>query len=105
MTHTSPDVTDFLEVQPLFLDTLEIGTAPPVDIFPILTLVPERWAKWKRQVKRVKHLHEKLYGRLLEHVEKRLENNMGNGCFMEDAIKNAKDWGLTSREHLLFVLP
>ena len=101
MTYTSPDVVEFLEVQPLFLDSLEIGTAPPVDLFPFLTLVPERWAKWKRQIKRVIALHEKLYGRLLEHVEKRLEKNMGNGCFMEQAIKNSNEWGLTSREHLL----
>jgi hypothetical protein len=94
----SRDCAGFLEAQPQFMHALELGTMPPVDLFPILTWVPERWAEWKRTVSHVRGLHETLYGRLLNTVETRLQNGMGNGAFMEQAIINAKEWGLHDDE-------
>lgn len=92
-----------MDVHPKFLNALEIGTMPPVDLFPILTLVPERWATWKSIVSNIRHLHESLYDRLLSTVEKRLESGHGSGAFLEDAIHNAHEWGLVTRDHLMFV--
>lgn len=100
-TLSSPDVVDFLNVHPKFLHALEIGTMPPVDLFPALTLVPERWAKWKRTVKNIRFLHESLYDKLLQSVENRMSSGHGSGVFMEQAIENAAEWGLSSREHLM----
>ncbi|KIJ12423.1 hypothetical protein PAXINDRAFT_137082 [Paxillus involutus ATCC 200175] len=98
---TSPDVNEFLHVQPKFLNALDIGAFPPVDIFPPLKYVPERWATWKRIVKEVRTLHEKLYGRLLSAVQSRLEKGAGNGSFMEDMIMNAHSLGLDREEILM----
>ena len=71
----SRDCAGFLEVQPQFISALELGTMPPVDLFPILTWVPERWAAWKRTVTYIRELHETLYGRLLKTVETRVQRD------------------------------
>ncbi|KAE9398628.1 cytochrome P450 [Gymnopus androsaceus JB14] len=98
----SQDVMDFMDVHPQFINALEIGTLPPVDLFPILTLVPEKWAKWKRTVAHIKNLHVTLYDRLLSNVERRLvQGSEERGVLMEHAIRNAEKLGLVSREHLL----
>ncbi|KII83911.1 hypothetical protein PLICRDRAFT_118622 [Plicaturopsis crispa FD-325 SS-3] len=96
----SKDVKAFLHVQPQFLHALEFGTMPPVDLFPILTYVPERFAHWKRVVKTVKALHEEMYEDLLSTVERRLEKGQAANVFMEDAVIKAQEWGLTRRELL-----
>jgi hypothetical protein len=99
-TLDSPDVADFLHVHPRFMHALEFGTMPPVDLFPILMWVPDRWAPWKKEVKEIRSLHEKLYERLLTDVETRLRKGEGNGAFMETVVQNKATWGLTDRELL-----
>ncbi|KAF8630083.1 hypothetical protein AX17_005481 [Amanita inopinata Kibby_2008] len=100
-TLSSPNVADFRHVHPLFMHVLDFGKMPPIDLFPILTWVPECFAKWKRLVKQIRYLHAKLYDRLLTTVEKRLANGRGNGCFMEEMIQKAKMMGLKNRDYLL----
>ncbi|KAF5379562.1 hypothetical protein D9757_009257 [Collybiopsis confluens] len=98
----SQDVAEFLQVHPQYLDILDIGTAPPVDLFPFLTLVPKRWAKWKRTVEHIKHLHTLLYDRLLCNVENRISTGEEEkGALLEYAIHNKEKLGLHSRRHLL----
>jgi len=97
----SQDVMDFMDVHPQFINALEIGTLPPVDLFPILALVPEKWAKWKRTVAHIRTLHLTLFDRLLGNVEHRLVHGEEKGVLMEYAIHNAEKLGLASREHLL----
>ncbi|KIK56965.1 hypothetical protein GYMLUDRAFT_247492 [Collybiopsis luxurians FD-317 M1] len=55
-TLQSPDIADFMNVHPRYVEALEIGTLPPVDLFPFLALVPKRWAKWKQTVEDIRHL-------------------------------------------------
>ena len=77
---------------------------PPVDLFPILTYVPERFAGWKRLAKRVKSLHEKLYDRLLATVERRVASGQGVGSIMEELLTTGPSMGLPTREHLMYGL-
>lgn len=74
---------------------------PPVDFFPILTMIPERWAKWKQLIQRVKGNHRTLYNRMLSNVENRLKRGQGIGVFMEEAIQNAEEWGFSDRDLLM----
>jgi hypothetical protein len=82
------------------MDALNFGTAPPVDVFPILQYVPKYFAKWKREAEEIRDLHGKLYSKLTKQVQARLDSGNGNGCFMEDAILNAEEWGLKDDEWL-----
>ncbi|KAF6808949.1 cytochrome P450 [Colletotrichum sojae] len=91
---SSPAVRDFLHAHRRFMHALNFGTAPPVDLFPVLKLVPKQFAGWKREAEAVKALHDDLYSRLTQQVRERMAKGKGNGCFMEDAIQNAEDWGM-----------
>ncbi|KAJ7578030.1 cytochrome P450 [Mycena floridula] len=97
----SPDVAEFRQVHPRFMDAINLAGVIPVDLFPILDKVPEAFVQWKKQVKLVKGMHEALYGRLLDDVQNRLKLGEGNGCFMEDMITRGHEVGLDTRELLL----
>ncbi|KIY51316.1 cytochrome P450 [Fistulina hepatica ATCC 64428] len=97
---TSPDITDFLHVHRRFMAALEFGTAPPADVIPILRYVPAMFAKWKREGIEIRNLQHKLYDRLVDDVQGRLDKGLGNGAFMEDAILHAKEWGMKNKDYL-----
>ena len=99
----SQHLTEFLHVHEQFINALELGRMPPVDLFPIMTIVPPRWAKWKRTINAIREEHERIYGYMLKRVEDRLENGQSTPGFMEEAVKNADEWGLTSRLMLVSV--
>ena len=85
----------FTKVQLDFMYVLEMGKMPPVDLFPILNWVPERFAGWKRKVYEVKYRQEQLFGQLLDKVKKRVDSRTQNGAFMEEAYLMRNEWGLT----------
>ncbi|KAH8892827.1 cytochrome P450 [Thozetella sp. PMI_491] len=64
-------VDTYHKTQELWLELLEPGVAPPVDIFPILGLVPAALAKWKRKARYVREQMRKTYGLLMEHAKQR----------------------------------
>ena len=99
----SQHLTDFLHVNRRFIDALELGRMPLVDLFPIMTIVPPRWAKWKRTINAIREEHERLYGYMLKRVEDRLENGQSTPGFMEEAVKNANEWDLTTPQLLTSV--
>ena len=66
--------------------------------------MPERFAEWKRTVKHIRGLHEKLYWRLLGIVEKRIEKGLASDVFMEQAVMNRKEWDLEDDHVLMYVL-
>ncbi|KAA1475630.1 cytochrome P450 [Dentipellis sp. KUC8613] len=86
---SSPDVRDFLHENPRFMALLEFGEAPPVDLFPALRYVPQRWAGWKREADAVRRLQGALYERLVGYVRARVERGMTNGAWMEGIIRGA----------------
>ncbi|TFY80567.1 hypothetical protein EWM64_g3445 [Hericium alpestre] len=47
------DVMDFFNSVDKWAHLTETGTQPPVDVFPILKYVPERWAAWKTSAREV----------------------------------------------------
>lgn len=100
-TLQSKHIAAFRYVHPQFMSILDFGKAPPIDIFPFLAWVPERFAEWKRLVRKIRGLHEELYESLYATVEDRLASGRGNGCFMEQMILKADFMGLKSRNHLL----
>ncbi len=99
------NVKGFMEVHPQFLDCLDvIGSMPPVDLFPFLTYIPERFARWKEYPKQIRRLQEKLYDRVLSTVEKKMVSGHGIGNLMEELVTNGPSTGIPTREHLMYVL-
>ncbi|KAA1473597.1 cytochrome P450 [Dentipellis sp. KUC8613] len=73
---------------------MEPTAHPPVDVFPILKYVPERWARWKFLVREVRALQRRLYFGLIEGCERRVATQEPNGSFMEDVVAHLDDLGI-----------
>jgi hypothetical protein len=74
---------------------MEVGKAPPVDVFPILNLLPKRFARWKRRAHNLRTRQEALFTYLQDIVTARIDRGANNGAFMEEAKLHAEEWGLT----------
>lgn len=96
---TNSFISEFFNVQRKFEQILGPGKTPPMDIFPILKYVPERWASWKTTAREIKAGHQKLWYGLLEMCERRIQENRRVGCFIEHVLDNPKQYELT-REQL-----
>jgi hypothetical protein len=64
--YETEEITGYIAVMHEWSALLEPGAVPPVDAIPILKHIPERWAKWKRDCKRVRDLQRARYFRLVE---------------------------------------
>ena len=100
-TLESKYVAAFRHVHPRFMNILDFGKAPPLDLFPFLVWVPEYFAEWKRTVKEIRTLHGDLYQGLYAIVENRLASGRGNGCFIEEMILKAGPIDTEARNQLL----
>ncbi|KAJ6537374.1 cytochrome P450 [Mycena vulgaris] len=92
--YDTPEIRGFFNVMQEFNAILAPGAAPPVDALPILKFVPERWAKWKRQCKRIRNLQRALYFRMMEETRERLRRGEGSGSYMEEVVRRAKELGM-----------
>jgi hypothetical protein len=91
------EVTGFFTVMQEWIALFGPGAVPPVDAIPILNLIPERWAKWKRDCKRVRDLQRARYFGLVEETRERMRRNQHNGSFMEDVLERQAELGMDDK--------
>lgn len=84
-------------------EILELGATPPVDSFPLLKLVPERFlGNWKTRATRVGQLMTGLYAEVLGQVNQRRESGRNRGSFMDVVLdQNEKNSLTPSQLHFL----
>ncbi|KAJ7767964.1 cytochrome P450 [Mycena maculata] len=92
--YDTPETTGFFEAQHEWELLLEPGSTPPIDVFPFLKFVPERWAKWKRDAKKVRSLQRAVYFGLLNETKKRLRSGEENGSYMEEVLARQEEFGM-----------
>ncbi|KAJ7359897.1 cytochrome P450 [Mycena albidolilacea] len=92
--YETEEITGYIAVMHEWSALLEPGAVPPVDAIPILKRIPERWAKWKRDCKRVRNLQRARYSRLVEETRERMRRNQHNGSFMEDILERQAELGM-----------
>ncbi|KAJ7149143.1 cytochrome P450 [Mycena filopes] len=90
----TPETTTFFKVEHEWVTLLEAGATPPLDYFPFLKYVPERWAKWKRDCKYVRAVQREMYFRLLDDTRARVQSGNGNGSYVEQLIERQEALGL-----------
>ncbi|KAI0082000.1 cytochrome P450 [Panus rudis PR-1116 ss-1] len=71
------------------------GGHPPVDMFPILKYVPERWAPWKTACRSIRHHQRSFIFSLVDACSSRMRNEKRNGCFMEHVLDHRKEYGMS----------
>uniref|UniRef100_A0A8H8CKL1 Cytochrome P450 n=1 Tax=Psilocybe cubensis TaxID=181762 RepID=A0A8H8CKL1_PSICU len=84
----SQDFTLFCDYFHHFTKMLSPGDAAPVDLFPVLKYVPERWAPWKKLWRKTRQLQRMLYFSLLDHTEQEFRHGpVGGGTIMEGLLE------------------
>ncbi|KAA1473594.1 cytochrome P450 [Dentipellis sp. KUC8613] len=91
---SSASVVGFYNVIHKWTALMEPGAHPPVDLFPILKHVPERWASWKSLCREIRALQRAVYFGLLDRCETRIANEKQNGSFLEDVLEHLDSYGI-----------
>lgn len=82
---------------------METGNTPPVDIYPFLHYVPERFlGMWRSRASHVRDEMNALYADTVAKVEKRREVSGSKGCFMDKVFDQNDKLGY-SRHQLYFL--
>uniref|UniRef100_A0A0W0GBY3 Putative cytochrome P450 n=1 Tax=Moniliophthora roreri TaxID=221103 RepID=A0A0W0GBY3_MONRR len=100
--HNTKEATEIYEADRIWNQLLAPGTIPPIDMFPFLNYIPERWAKWKSMVKDLRERQRKTHFALLDDCAKRIVKGEGNGSYMEEVLSRQEEWGL-SKEILGYI--
>ncbi|KAJ7916803.1 cytochrome P450 [Mycena leptocephala] len=87
----TPETVAFFKAEHEWVTLLEPGATPPLDYFPFLKYVPERFAKWKRDCKMVRKMQRDLYFSLLDDTQERLRRGEGNGSYVEELLERQEE--------------
>ncbi|KAJ3504930.1 hypothetical protein NLJ89_g7683 [Agrocybe chaxingu] len=90
----SKECTDFYNMIDKWSELMEPGRHPPIDLLPVLKLIPEHFALWRQEAKTVRQMQHHLYFHMLDCVRGRLARSEGVGAFMEDIIQTQDQLGL-----------
>ncbi|CAL1707421.1 unnamed protein product [Somion occarium] len=93
--YDNPIVEEFYEGQRTWEHILRPGGHPPVDIFPLLKHVPERWASWKGLCREVRSRQHQLYFPLLQNCIDRIKSDRRNHSFMEYVLEHEDHYEFT----------
>lgn len=92
--YESPATAAFFKAQHEWECLLEPGATPPIDMIPLLKYVPERFAKWKRNVRKTRDLQRAVYFGLLDKTKERMQSGEANGSYMEEILARKQEFGL-----------
>ncbi|KAJ6498501.1 cytochrome P450 [Mycena vitilis] len=90
----TPETVASFEVEDAWMELLDPGATPPMDFYPFLKYVPERWAKWKRDAANVRRMQHKLYFGLLDATKERMVKGEGNGSYVEELVERQDELGM-----------
>lgn len=80
---------------------MESGATPPVDIFPILKWIPQRFFKnWITSCRSVGIAMDKLYGRMVSHVIQRRLKAGSRASFLDDVLDQQQEKSQLSQNEL-----
>ncbi|KAF7366196.1 putative cytochrome P450 [Mycena venus] len=100
--YDAPQTAQFFHVLREWNALAEPGSSVLIDFFPILKLVPERWAKWKRQCMQLRRMQRAMYSALLGETEDRLRRGEENGSYMEVLLGRQKELNMDDEMKLYF---
>ncbi|MCJ1346970.1 hypothetical protein MMC31_005190 [Peltigera leucophlebia] len=87
------------ELTEAWFKSMEAGAAPPVDIFPILKWIPQRFFNnWITRGRNVGIAADKLYGRMISHVIQRRLGADSRRSFLDDVLDQQEKLQLNRNE-------
>ncbi|KAI3619486.1 cytochrome p450 [Moniliophthora roreri] len=92
--YNTKEAVEIVEAGRIWARLLVPGVIPPIDVFPFLNYIPERWADWKGKVNYLKERQRRTHFGLLDDCARRMKNGEANGCYMEEVLRRQEEWGL-----------
>lgn len=96
--YTSPEAIEYFSVLHEFEHILAPGTYPPIDLFPFLKWVPDRWAPWMKACYAFRDRRNKIVYGLYEECEQRVAQGADANSFIENILHQKKDYDLDRDE-------
>ncbi|KAI9835777.1 MAG: hypothetical protein M1819_001956 [Sarea resinae] len=82
--------TQVFEIMQEWTEAMGPGANPPVDVYPILKLMPTRFAPWKQRAFRVNKKMDEIWGRTLSAVRKRRATGEKRDCMADKLLDEAE---------------
>jgi cytochrome P450 len=78
-------------------EAMEAGANPPVDEYPILKLIPKRFAYWKRRAIAAGEVFDTMWGKARRIVDERRANGIRRECIIDNLLDeyNKKGWPMS----------
>jgi cytochrome P450 len=85
------------DVMDTWTEAMEAGANPPVDEYPILKLIPMRFAYWKRRAVAAGVVFDSQWGKARQIVEERRAKGDKRDCIMDSLLDeyNKKGWPMS----------
>lgn len=98
-SYDTPHMARLYDLMENWSKIMETGATPPVDVYPFLRLIPERFlGNWVSRATKVKEEMESLYSDMINHVIRRREQQGSKGSFMDKVLDRNDKLGLSSHE-------
>ncbi|KAJ6105229.1 hypothetical protein N7523_010039 [Penicillium sp. IBT 18751x] len=95
----TPHMQKLYELMDHWSSILEIGATPPIDAFPLLKFIPERFfGNWWSRTQAVMREMESLYGDMLRHVMRRRQTSGTLKCLMDKVLDQNGKFGLSDHQ-------
>lgn len=80
-------------------EAMEAGANPPVDEYPILRLIPNRFAYWKRRAIAAGRVFDEIWGKARAIVDERRSNGDKRECIIDRLLDEYNDKGWPMSQH------
>jgi cytochrome P450 len=85
-----PYATQVFDIMQEWTEAMGPGANPPVDVFPILRLIPMRFAPWKQRAQRVNQKMDDTWARTLREVRERRSKGDRRDCMADSMLEEAE---------------
>ncbi|KAL2847563.1 cytochrome P450 [Aspergillus pseudoustus] len=85
------------DVMDRWTEAMEAGANPPVDEYPILKLIPKRFAYWKRRAIAAGEVFDTMWGKARRIVDERRASGVRRECIIDNLLDeyNKKGWPMS----------
>ncbi|KAK7692525.1 hypothetical protein QCA50_004155 [Cerrena zonata] len=103
-TYDDPLIKEHYEIERQTELLIKPGEHPPIDAFPILRYIPERWTRWRSMCRDIRNRQRKYFLNFVDRCLDRIANEKKTGCFMEYLLENGGEYGFNRENTLYFAL-
>ncbi|KAK5175120.1 uncharacterized protein LTR77_000257 [Saxophila tyrrhenica] len=94
----SPRVKDLYATVHELTNLTEMGSTPPIDIFPFLKLLPDFMSPWRTRAQNLRIEYRRVYNSLVDEGKENLQREDAPDCFLKRLLDDAPETGLSAEQ-------